>query len=164
MYPFDLLYVDVLDMADTHDYVKGVSGYRKLLVFVDHLTRWVEAVPFHTDPTSEQVLDAFMTHVVSRHGCPRCLRSDSGSNLCSELVTEILRQTGVDLSPSTAEHHESVGAVERFHASLQLMARSADEGGAHWVDHLPFLLMSYRATPHRVTSHSPSAPNLICSK
>ena len=50
--------------------------FRKLLVFADSLTRWVEAVPFHSDPTSEQVLDAFMTHVVARHGCPRTLRME----------------------------------------------------------------------------------------
>ena len=64
------MYVDVLAMANTHDYVTGETGYRKLLVFVDALTRWVEAVPFNSDPTTEQVLDAFMTHVVTRHGCP----------------------------------------------------------------------------------------------
>ena len=156
-YPFDLLYVDVLDMAETHDYVAGKSGYSKLLVFVDALTRWVEAVPFNGDPTSEQVLDAFLQHVVSRHGCPRTLRSDQGSNLASELCDEILAQTGVNLRPSTAEHHESIGMVERFNATIEGMARASDEGGLHWVDHLPFLLMSYHATPHRVTKLSPAA-------
>ena len=156
-YPFDLLYVDVLDMAPTHDYAESGTGYRKLLVFVDSLTRWVEAVPFHSDPTSEQVLDAFMTHVVARHGCPRTLRSDHGSNFVSELCDTILAQTGCNLRPSSAEHHESVGIVERFNATISSMVRAADEGGMHWADHLPFLLMSYRATPHRVTQQSPAA-------
>ena len=156
-YPFDLVYVDVLDMADTHDYEEGGTGYRKLLVFVDSLTRWVEAVPFHSDPTSEQVLDAFMTHIVARHGCPRTLRSDLGSNFASDLCDTILEQTGCKLRPSSAEHHESVGAVERFNSTISSMVRAADEGGLHWVDHLPFLLMSYRATPHRVTKQSPAA-------
>ena len=84
-FPFDLMYVDILDMAPTHDFEKGVAGHDKLIVFVDALTRWVEAVPCNGDPTSEQLLDAFMTHVVSRHGCPRVLRSDYGSNICSQL-------------------------------------------------------------------------------
>jgi hypothetical protein len=156
-YPFDLLYVDMLDMAPTHDFESGVLGYDKLLVFVDSLTRWVEAIPFNGDPTSEQVLDAFMTHVVSRHGCPRCLRSDLGSNIASDLCATILEQTGCNLRPSTAEHHESVGTVERFNGTISQMVRIVDEGGLHWVDHLPFLLMSYRAMPHRVTHLSPAA-------
>ena len=156
-YPFDLLYCDILAMTETHDYVKGGTGYDKLLVFIDSTSRWVEAVPFNGEPTSEQILDAFMTQVVARYGAPRQIRSDSGSNVASKLCHIIYEQTGVDLAPSTAEHHESVGAVERWNATLTNMARATDEGGAHWQDHLPFLLFSYRATPHRVTGMSPAA-------
>ena len=36
------------------------------------------------------------------------------------------------------------------------MTRAANEGGGHWRDHLPFLLMSYRATPNRITGQSPA--------
>ena len=59
-------------------------------------------------------------------------------------------------SASTPEHHESAGLVERFHSTLIGMTRAANEGGAHWPQHLPFLLFSYRATPHRATRHSPA--------
>eukprot|EP00962_Isochrysis_galbana_P037793 scaffold13281_cov119-Isochrysis_galbana.AAC.3 len=34
-YPFDIVYCDILSMALTHDYVKGKSGYDKLVVYVD---------------------------------------------------------------------------------------------------------------------------------
>ena len=155
-YPFDVVYADILDMADTHDYVEGKSGYRKLVVYVDSLSRWVEAVPCHKDPTSEQILDMFSEHVICRHGAPRRLVTDHGSNLASRTCDAVLRKTGVDLSPSSAEHHESVGVVERFNQTLVNMSRASDEGGAHWADHLPFLLMAYRATPHRVTRLSPA--------
>ena len=82
-YPFDVVYADILDMAYTANYVKRSksdaatsaaaqtpAGHRKLIVFVDSLSRWVEAIPLYSDPTSEQVLDIFMEHVVSRHGTP----------------------------------------------------------------------------------------------
>ena len=62
-YPFDVLYCDILSMAPTHDYVKGGAGYDKLLIYVDSLTRWVEAMPFNGDPTSEQGLDADLVRV-----------------------------------------------------------------------------------------------------
>ena len=162
-YPFDLLYCDVLSVTPTHDYcasdVPGVpgTGYDKLIVFADSLTRWVEAVPCHGSPTSEQVLDILMTHVISRHGTPRCIRSDAGSNLASDLTGLILQKTGVDLRPSPAEHHESVGLVERFQQTLVRMARTSDEGGQFWVDHLPFLLMSTRASVSASTGVSPAA-------
>ena len=156
-YPFDVLYADIVSMAKTHDYDATTgAGSSKLIVFVDSLSRWIEAIPLHRDPTSSQILDIFVEHVVSRHGVPRRIVTDHGSNLASRLCTAIMERTGVDLRPSTAEHHEAVGVVERVQQTLVGMTRAANEGGSHWVDHLPFLLLSYRATPHRVTRLSPA--------
>ena len=132
-------------MADTHDYdaAKG-TGARKLLTFIDSLSRWVEAFPLHKDPTSEQILDIFLEHIVCRYGVPRRLISDAGSNFASALCETILKKTGADLRTTTPDHHEGVGVIERFHKTLVEMSRASDEGGRHWRDHLPFLLYSYR--------------------
>ena len=156
-YPFDLLYCDVVSMAPTHDYVEGGTGYSKMLTFVDSLSRWVEAIPFNKDPTSEQVLDAFMTSVVARHGAPREIRSDLGSNVSGLLCQTIYEACGVSLQPSAANAHDAVGMVERVQQTITNMAKVSDEGGAHWASHLPFLLMSYHATPHRLTEASPAS-------
>ena len=155
-YPFDLLVCDILDMEKTADYTPEGNGYSKVVVFVDSLSKWVEAIPVHHAPSQEEVLDIFLEHVMCRHGAPRSIMSDMGSNLCGQLCREIYEQTGVQMLTSAAEHHEAVGAVERFQQTLVYSARATDEGGAHWADHLPFLLMSYRATPHRVTRKSPA--------
>jgi len=144
-------------MAPTHDYIKGERGYSKLLVFVDSLSRWIEATPFNTNPISEQVLHAYLSDVVCRHGTPRELRSDSGSNFISDLTSTILRLTGTDLTPTEAHHHEGVGLVERAQQTLVALARATNEGGDHWFDHLPFFLMSMRASPNRLTSQSPAS-------
>ena len=131
-------------MAETHDYDKEKgTGASKLVIFVDSLSRWVEAIPVHKDPTSEQIVDLFMEHVVSRHGVPRRVVTDHGSNLASKLCHAVMGAAGVDLRPTAAEHHEAVGTVDRFHQTLIGMVRTANEGGSHWADHLPFLLMSY---------------------
>jgi hypothetical protein len=156
-YPFDVVYCDILSLAPTHDFVKGKSGYDKLVVFVDSLTRWIEAQPVNGDPSSEEIIDVFMALVVSRHGMPRTLRTDRGSNLTSRLCKIVLDKTGADLSSTEAYRHEGVGLVERAQQTLTAMVRASNEGGSHWVDHLPFLLMSMRATGGRVTKQSPAA-------
>jgi len=156
-YPFDRVFVDIVSMAPTHDYIKGERGYSKLLVFVDSLSRWIEATPFNTDPTSEQVLNAYLSDVVCRHGTPRELRSNSGSNFISDLTSTILRLTGTDLTPTEAHHHEGVGLVERAQQTLVALARATNESDDHRFDHLPFLLMSMRASPNRLTSQSPAS-------
>lgn len=156
-YPFDVLYADIVDMVDSHDYdAESGAGCRKLIVFVDSLTRWVEAIPVHRDPTSEQVLDLFNEYVLSRHGAPRRIITDSGSNLASRLCDAIFEDSGTDLRPGAAEHHEAVGLVERFNQTLVGMARASDEGGRYWREHLPFLLLAHRATPNQTTKVSPA--------
>jgi hypothetical protein len=156
-YPFDRVFVDVLSMAKTHDYVKGSTGYSKLLVFIDSLSRWIEAVPFNDVPTSEQVLHSYLTEVVCRHGTPRELRSDAGSNFVSVLAATIFEATGTILTPTEAHHHEGVGLVERAQQTLVGLARATNGGGRRWADHLPFYLMSMRASPNRLTRQSPSS-------
>ena len=156
-YPFDLIYADVLDMADTYDYDASTgAGYRKLAVFVDSLSRWAEAIPLHKEPTAAELLDVFQEYIVARHGVPRVVVSDRGSNLISNLNREIARLTGINLQGTAAEHHEANGIVERFNRTLLNMTRASNLGGAYWKDHLPFVLMAYRATPHRVTKESPA--------
>ena len=149
--PFDTMVVDIVDMALTGD-----GLHDKCIVFVDQLTRWVECVPVLGEPTMEKLYDIFMTEVVCRHGMPRIIRNDLGGNLAGKLTSYMHAQGGTDRSPSAAHHHQSAGVAERFNGTLVGMCRAANQGGAHWRDHLPFLLFSYRATPHRVTKLSPA--------
>ena len=153
-YPFDLVTVDLVDMV--HAQVGSAKGFRKCLVFVDSLSRWVEAVALKSDPTAEDYVQLFCEHVVSRYGVPRALRSDRGSNLAAVIVFAVNRAIGTKMLVSKAHHHESAASVERFNKTLEEMVRAVDPGGTRWEEWLPFLLYSYRATPHRVTSESPA--------
>ena len=121
----------------------------KLLVWMDPLSRWVEAVPLKKDPTSAELLDMFMTFVVSRHGFPQSVRSDRGSYLVSDLVQELYRTCRIRMADSTAYNHQSVGMIERFNATFTEMLRAAlQTPGApqDWVDHMDYLLFAYRST------------------
>ena len=91
-----------------------------------------------------------------RYGWPRELRADGGSNLANKLAEAIHERTGVQLLKGAKYHPQSQGIAERVQGTLTQMCVAANEGGSHWPDHLPFLLFSYRATPHRVTEMSPA--------
>ena len=152
LYPFDDVVCDIVDMTRS----AVAPHYDKLLVFVDSLSRWVEAIPLVGSPTAEAVLDILASHIISRHGVPRRLRSDQGSNLTAEINRLVLEKWGITMGVSAAHHHEAVGLAERFNDTLVGMCKAANQGGSHWPEHLPFLLYSYRATPHRVTALSPA--------
>ena len=150
-YPFDSVVCDICAMTESAD-----GKFDKMIVFADSLSRWVEAIPCKGDPTAEQVFDAYATHVACRYGWPREIRADGGSNLANQLAEEIHRQSGVDLMQGAKYHPESQGIAERVQQTLATMCLAANEGGSHWPDHLPFLMFSYHATPHRVTGLSPA--------
>ena len=153
-YPFDLVTVDLVDMV--YAKLESSKGYCKCLIFVDSLSRWVEAIPLKADPTAEEYVRLFNEYVVCRYGVPRALRSDRGGNLSAVIVAAVNAAAGTQMLVSKAYHHESAASVERFNKTLEEMVRTVDPGGARWEEWLPFLLFSYRATPHRVTSESPA--------
>ena len=153
-YPFDLVTVDLVDMV--YAKMESSKGYCKCLIFVDSLSRWVEAIPLKADPTAEEYVRLFNEYVVCRYGVPRALRSDRGGNLSAVIVAAVNAAAGTQMLVSKAYHHESAASVERFNKTLEEMVRTVDPGGARWEEWLPFLLFSYRATPHRVTSESPA--------
>ena len=57
------------------------SSMSYLLVFIDRFSRWADAVPFDRDPSSAEVIEAFVSHIVKVHGFPRAMQCDRGTNL-----------------------------------------------------------------------------------
>ena len=69
--PFDRVSVDTLEMPQTE------RGNRYVIVFIDYLTKWVEAYT-KEDQTSEAIARLLVDNVVCRHGVPGELLSDRG--------------------------------------------------------------------------------------
>jgi hypothetical protein len=51
------------------------------------------------------------------------------------------------------------GEVERIMQPITKMVQTTTVGGRNWKDGLKFFLLSYIATPHKVTGFSPSKPS-----
>ena len=154
--PFDTVYADVLTLPESTPVGPNGLVYSKILIFCDALTRWVEAIPLPSEPTSEEIIEAFIENIVSRFGVPRCLVCDRGSNLISKLCQEVYELLGVDMKPSTSYHHNTSGLVERYNRTLAGLLRATGQEGADWPLHIPWLNFLFRATPHEVTKESPA--------
>ena len=86
----------------------------------------MEARAYTSDPTSEEVLDAFITEILCRYGAPSELRQDNGSNLGSELAREVYQLCGVELKVSNSYRHQTAGGVERYNDTFVSALRASD--------------------------------------
>jgi transposase InsO family protein len=93
--PFELISIDICG-----PYPVSEKGNKYLLTFIDHFTRFPEAVPI-PNQDAETVARALLVNVFSRHGCPKVLNSDRGTNFMSESFQEICKLLLIKRNTST---------------------------------------------------------------
>ena len=94
--------------------MKSSDGRRYVITFIDHATRWIEAVPVAS--VNERVIaETFYETWVSRYGIPARVTTDRGGQYRSTLFRELCRILGADHVQTTSYHPEGNGIIERMH-------------------------------------------------
>lgn len=89
-------------------------------------------------------------------GFPERIQSDQGANFESQLISELLRISGVKKSHTTPYHPMGNGSVERFNRTLGGMIRAlSPEEKADWPRRLQTLTFMYNCTAHETTGCAP---------
>ena len=84
------------------------SSYGYILLVVDYVSKWVEAMPTITYD-AKLVLNFIRRNIFSRFGTPRAVIGDEGSHFCNKLFTSLLSKYGVTHQVSLAYHPQSKG-------------------------------------------------------
>lgn len=127
-----------------------------IIVIGDYFTKWKEAyaVPNHTAQT---VADKLVIEVFTKLGCPEQIHTDQGPEFQSNLFKLVCEKFGIEKTRTNPYRPQSDGLVERFNRTLiQMLSIFAKDNQKNWDDHLPYLLMAYRATEHKSTHCSPN--------
>ena len=83
-------------------------GYTYILVGVDYVSKWVEAVPCRA-ADHKTVLKFLKENIFSRFGVPKAIISDGGSHFCNKPFENLLSKYGVKHKVATPYHPQTSG-------------------------------------------------------
>ncbi|GKA58576.1 putative reverse transcriptase domain-containing protein [Tanacetum coccineum] len=119
---------------------KSSSGYDKIWVIVDRLTKSAHFLPIREDYKSEKLARIYINEIVARHGVPVSIILDRDGRFASYLWQSLQKALGTRLDMSTAYHPQTDGQSERTIQTLEDMLRACvmDFRGS-WDTHLPLV-------------------------
>src|SRR4051812_33973640 len=87
------------------------GGRTHLLVVVDKLTKWIEAVPI----TSSTALTAvnFIKSIIFRFGIPHNIITDNATNFTAAEFQNFYQEMGIKINYASVAHTQSNGQVEK---------------------------------------------------
>ena len=86
-------------------------SYAYILVGVDYMSKWVEAVPCK-EADHKAVLKFLKENIFSRFGVPKAIISDGGSHFCNKSFENLLSKYGVKHNVATPYRPQTSGQVE----------------------------------------------------
>ncbi|XP_075088345.1 uncharacterized protein LOC142170351 [Nicotiana tabacum] len=119
-------------------------GMKYILVVVDYVSRWVEAIAL---PNNEaRSVTAFLKkNIFTRFGTPRAFLSDGGSHFYNKAFTGLLDKYGVKYKVATPYHPQSSGQVEVSNREIKsILAKTVNENMTDWSRKLDDALWAYR--------------------
>ena len=88
-------------------------GYSYILVGVDYVSKWVEAIPCKKKKKKNHrfVLKFLKENVFSRFGVPKAIMSDGGTHLCNKPFETLQAKYRVKYKVATPYHPQTNGQV-----------------------------------------------------
>lgn len=115
-----------------------------ILVAVDYVSKWVEAIATQTNDA--QVVVAFLKkNIFSRFGVPRALISDEGTHFLNRKMEALLKKYNVHHRIATPYHPQTSGQVEVSNRQIkQIFEKTVNSSRKDWSLKLDDALWAYR--------------------
>jgi len=103
-----------------------------ILVAVDYVSKWVEAIPTQTND-SQVVMKFMKKNIFFRFGVPRAIVSGEGSHFCNRSFDTLLSKYGVTHKVALAYHPQANGQVELANRELKhILEKTVSRSRKDW--------------------------------
>ncbi|KAL5560543.1 hypothetical protein UlMin_036754 [Ulmus minor] len=142
----NILIIDLFDVWGIDFMGPFPSSYsnKYILVGVDYVSKWVEAVALPTND-ARVVINFLKKHIFSRFGTPRAIISDGGKHFCNNQFETLLQKYGVTHRIATPYHPQTRGQVEVSNRELKrILEKTVNNSRKDWSRKLDDALWAYR--------------------
>ena len=130
-------------------------GYLYIMLFVDYVLKWVEAIPTRTND-HKVVLNFIKEHIFSHFGIPRAIISDGGLHFCNQSFENLLKKYGVTHKVSTAYHPKTNGQAELANREIKhILEKTIAPDRKDWSLRITGALWAYRIAFKTILGISP---------
>jgi hypothetical protein len=119
-------------------------GYLYILVAVDYVSKWVEAVACKIND-HKVVLQFLKDNVFARFGTPRAIISDGGKHFCNKFFEQLMKKYGITHKVATPYHPQTSGQVELSNREIKrILEKTVNPTRKDWFLPLNDALWAYR--------------------
>ncbi|GKV13738.1 hypothetical protein SLEP1_g24722 [Rubroshorea leprosula] len=140
-------YVSAYDQCQRTDFMgpfPSSFGKAYILVVVDYVSKWVEAVACLTND-ARVVVKFLKSNIFTRFGTPRAVISDGGKYFCNRQFENLLAKYGVTHKIATPYHPQTSGQVEVSNRELKrILEKTVNLSRNDWSLKLDDVLWAYR--------------------
>ena len=141
-----ILVVDIFDVwgIDFMGSFPTYFGYSYILVGVDYVSKWVEAIPCKTN--DHRVMLKFLKkNVFSIFGVPKAIISSGGTHFCNKPFENLLARYGVKHKVATPYHPQTSGQVELANKEIKtILMKVVNSNIKYWSLKLLDSLWAYK--------------------
>ena len=132
------------------------GGFQTVMTAIDVFSRYLFAYPL-IEATASNVAKVLIDIMTKHSYLPTTLITDKGSAFTSTIIAEITQILGITLKCATTKHPQTIGKLERTHASLKTNLKMASgEYRRQWHKYLPLAVLNYNTTYHSSIGCEPS--------
>ena len=148
--PEDAMQIDLLPNLPTS------GGYQTVMTAMDVFSRYLFAYPL-VEATASNTAKVLIDIMTKHTYLPTTIITDKGTAFTSKIIAEITEILGITLRCATTKHPQTIGKLERTHASLKTNLKMASgEYRRQWHKYLPLAVLNYSTTYHSSIGCEPS--------